>query len=174
MKEKWHGILKVIEIQHLDKDGKLLWEQRDIKNLLHTDGEEFILRLLFAGESLSSFYYLGLDNRSDVLAADTMTTVQNEGSEPATNGYSRVVLTVASSFTIQLSSGGNTEALTPISSFSASGGSWGPIANLFLTTEADDSGRLISTVSLSNAVTVGDGETLTVRMSLTLKDCPSS
>jgi len=173
MNEKWHGILKVLEIQHLDKDGKVLWQQNNIKNLLHTDGEDFILRVLFAGESLPSNYYLGLDNRSEVLAADTMTTIQNEGSEPSTNGYSRVVLTTGASFTIQLTVGGNTEALSPISSFSASGGSWGPIINLFLTTEADFSGRLISSVSLSNAVTVLDTETLTVRMALTLKDCPS-
>jgi hypothetical protein len=58
----------------------------------------------------------------------------------------------------------------PVVSFSATGGSWGPVKNLFLTTKSDNTGILIASAALSENTILNSGETLNVRLALTLKD----
>ena len=41
----WHGIMKILWIKHW-RDGEMIWEAENIKNLLHREGESFILRVL--------------------------------------------------------------------------------------------------------------------------------
>jgi hypothetical protein len=168
MKSKWHGIMKMLEIKHYSKDGDVIWEDHNILNLLHTDGEEFILQALFNGEPIPVAYYLGLDNRSDLSVEDTMDSLTTE---PAGSGYLRQPVLSSGEFTFAVTNAGYTQAQTPIVEFNASGGSWGPVANIFLSTEADSSGFLISSLTLSSPVTLNDGERVTVRMGLGMRDC---
>lgn len=172
MNTNWNGLMKVLEIKHLDVDGKVLWEADNLINMLHAEGEAFILKTMFTGEeTVPVNYYLGLDNRSSLSRSDTLSTVII--TEPSTtNGYLRSALPSSGSFTVALDSSGNVyEASGPIAAFSATGGNWGPVTNLFLTTTAGTSGSLISSVPLSSSINVTDGQTINLRISLTLRDC---
>ena len=46
MKKPWHGIMKIIEVQHV-RDSKVIWEEKNVYNMLHTQGEEFFLKCCF-------------------------------------------------------------------------------------------------------------------------------
>lgn len=173
----WRGIMKVIEIKHL-RDNQVLWHKKDIKNILHLDGEEFLLRAAFTGGQDSSVipenYYLGLDNR---VALDEEDTIDNLLGEPTGNGYERQEVSSSGDFTVA-DENGHFRATSKIVSFRAEGGSWGPVSNLFLTDSESDDGYLISSVALSDDpenpinIEVADGDTLTLRLALTLRDCP--
>lgn len=160
--------MKVLEIQHLSKTGEIIWEDKKLLNLLHTEGEEFILEAIFAGGIIPDTYYLGLDNRTAISESDTMSDILTE---PIGNGYLRQPVLSVGEFTFGLTSGGFTQAQSPIVTFIASGGSWGPVNNLWLTTEADETGQLISTVVLSSETTLLDGERVTMRIGLGMRDC---
>lgn len=168
MDNKWRGITKLYEIKHYSKDGDLLWEDRNILNLLHTEGEEFILRVLYGGLEVPVAYYLGMDNRSTLSSSDTMASL---GTEPIGNGYLRQAVLSSGEFTFAITTGGYTQAQSPIVEFNASGGTWGPVNNLFMTDQADSSGYLISSIKLSSTVTLADGERVTVRMGVGMRDC---
>ncbi len=167
----WNGLVKILEF-NLIRDGEIILQFKNLKNLLHASGENFILRACFFGGQTSSIipenYYLGLDNRENLDVADTMVSLAGE---PSGNGYSRQAISSAGSFVISTSSG-HYIATSPIVTFQATGSSWGPVNNLFLTTETDETGYLISSVELPQAVTVAAGDMITLRTVLSLRDCP--
>lgn len=167
----WNGIMKVLEIKHRDKNGKTLWEQQNIKNLLHLKGEEFLLRAAFTGGKVSNVipenYYLGLDNRSTVTESDVMSDINGE---PAFSGYERQPISSAGDFTVTFENG-HYQAISPIVAFIAVGGAWGPVQNLILSDQSGSLGTLISTATLETPVNVNDGESVTMRIAMTLKDC---
>jgi hypothetical protein len=167
----WNGIMKILEISHLNKDGKILWQDTNILNLLHKEGEEFILRAVFTGGQVSTIipenYYLGLDNRSIVDAEDSLDDLI---SEPLTGGYERQEISSSGDFAVILENN-NFIASSPIVAFRATSGTWGPISNLFITDKADNSGSLISTATLSSAITVEIGNSVTMRIGMQLRDC---
>lgn len=164
----WRGLLTIAEIKHISADGEILWQDTNLKNLLHTEGEEYCLRVLFAGESLTTDYYFGLDARSSIDVADDMTDVQPN--EPSGNGYTRQ--SVASDIFTMGTSGGVNIATSPVLTFSASGGSWGPVSNFFMTNESGYSGYLVSSVELASAITLTDGQSVAMKMKFALQDCP--
>lgn len=164
----WHGLMTVLEIEHRDKHGNLLWSAKNLRNVFHTTGEQFMLETCFAGIALPDFYYLGLDNRTGLAAADEMTDLVDE---PTVNGYLRQTVDT-DGFTVAVQNGVN-KATSPIVTFLASGGSWGPVRNLFLTNEADDSGLLIASVPLSSEATLDSGDNISMRIGLSLQDCTS-
>lgn len=167
----WHGIMKVLEFNHLDKDGNILYQQRNILNTLHTTGEEFILSVLFQGLAIPEFYYLGLDNRSSLAVGDTMATVSV--TEPSTNAYERQSVD-STDWTLVVNSNSNKQTNSSIVTYRAVGGSWGPIKNIFLTDEPNNSGYLIASAQLSEQVTVSSGEIISMRFGFALRDYPLS
>ncbi len=167
-KRKWNGLLKIISVQHISENNEILWESKNLYNTFHRDGEQFALEALFAGTAIPTNYYLGLDNRT------SLTTVQNMGDivgEPSANGYTRQSLPSTGSFTVALVSS-NYQAESPIISFTANGGSFGPIKNLFLTDKSDNTGFLISSAAMPSSTTVNNGQTVNMRIALTLRLCP--
>jgi hypothetical protein len=96
--------------------------------------------------------------------------MENIVSEPSANGYERIALSSSGVFNVSLQ-GAHYRADGPIVSFAATSGSWGPIRNLFLTTQSDNNGVLIASVPLSQTITVNMGEAVNMRMGLSLKDC---
>jgi hypothetical protein len=167
----WHGIMKILEIQHQDRYGKILWKQEGVKNLLHLRGEEFLLRAAFTGGRVSNVipenYYLGLDNRATVAEDDEMADINGE---PSFAGYERQSIASAGDFTVSLQ-GSHYQAISPIVAFGASGGTWGPVKNLILSDQSGSLGTLISTAVLDTAITINDGESVTMRLAMSLKDC---
>lgn len=172
MNTEWYGLMKVLNIEHLDVDGTLLWKQSNVRNLLHAQGEKFILDAMFSGDAtIPTNYYLGMDNRSSLARGDTLATVS--ASEPTGSfGYVRSTVPSSGSFVVTEVDEIVYEAKSPILSFSATGGNWGPVSNLFLTNVLNFSGVLISSVLLSSPITVTDGQTINIRISLGLRDCP--
>jgi hypothetical protein len=156
------------------RDGKVLFENKNIKNLLHLEGEEFIMNALFAAGSsttiIPDLYYIGLDNRETVSVEDTL---ENLFVEPTSGGYERQPIASSGDFQISLENG-HWYATTPLLAFTATvgGGGWGPIQNLFLTTAAADEGFLISSAKIGNVITISPGDMTTFQLSLSLWDFP--
>lgn len=166
----WHGLITIEEICHCGQDGKELWRAKNLKNTLHLVGEQFILSALFLGTTIPEAYLFGLDNRISVLASNTMANIVGE---PTTNGYSRQTVNSVGQFLLGQNEAGVTIIRSPIVVFAATTGAWGPVSNLFMTDKADNSGTLIASVPLTSTLTVGEGESIYLRMGLSLKDCPT-
>ena len=167
----WHGILTIIEIQHKDFYGNILWEQKNINNILHQDGEEFLLRAAFIGGQNSTIipanYYLGLDNRATISVTDTIDDIIGE---PSSGGYERQAVSSSDDFSMSFEND-HFVALSPIVVFRSTSGNWGPCANLFLTTASDDTGYLISTAALDDTISLTIGDNVTMRIGMRLKPC---
>lgn len=166
----WPHIMSVMEIKHCRGD-EVLWEDYNLPNIFNEEGEIFCLSALFdtdAGYSIPSFYFIGLDNRTAIDFSDTMASITGEPS----SDYSYYRQAVSSSQGMAVTAyGSHYKAVSGIITFSAIGGSWGPVSNVFFTNASDNSGILIASVPLSSARTVNSGETLTVRIGLSFKDC---
>jgi hypothetical protein len=160
-------LLKIEEIKHIDTDGSLLWQQNDIDNIFHLNGESFMLNVVFntsGGISVPSSYYLGLDARASPQFADTLS---NLSGEPTQNGYSRQAVSSLNGFSVEVVES-NYRAISNVVTYSATGGAWGPVTNLFLATSSSSSGYLISTATLEAPVTLQSGQSVTVRISVGL------
>ncbi len=164
---KWRGILKILEIQ-LIENNKIIFEKRNLKNLMHLQGEEYFLNVLFSGSSIPTYYYFGLDNRENL---DVLDTLDDLYQEPSRYGYSRQSVDSSSGWTFS-TSGSIYRAVSPIITFTASGGSIGPIQNVFLTTqdsgESTVDGYLISSIYLESSITILDGNSISLRASVGL------
>jgi hypothetical protein len=168
----WNGLMRVLEIYHADSKGNILWEQSNIGNMLHNSGEQFLLNALFSGGPtntfIPNFYFLGLDNRVAISAGDIMAGLVGE---PTTNGYTRQPVSSTTGFQIATGPNDNYRATSPIVTFRATGGSWGPVQNIFLTDKQDLTGYLIASANLGSPFTMADGDTVSLRLGLTLRDC---
>lgn len=156
--------MKILQIEHI-RDNVVIWQQHNLRNILHLLGEQFILSVLFNGMTIPTQWYLGLDNRTTPAASDTITSLVGE---PATNGYARQTVPV-DSFVVSLSDTAYV-ATSPIISFSATGAAWGPVSNLFLTTATGSTGVLVSTAALGQSITVNAGDSVRMRMAFQLSD----
>lgn len=170
-KKNWPGIMKIREIRHTNSKGDVLWEAKNIYNVLHWEGEEFLLQAAFAGGQDSTIipelYYLGLDNRLSPGVEDQMSDLVGE---PSGNGYERAEVSSSGDFAINFEDD-HYIATSPIVAFRATGGSWGPSSNLFLTAEVSSSYKLISTAILPTAITLNDGDEITMRIGMQIREC---
>lgn len=168
--KKWHGLMKILKFQHANENGKILYEEENIKNLIHLAGEELILKILFAGESVPPNYYIGLDSRTSLDA--TLGIGSIFGYEPNSNSYERQKVQ-SDNFSVIVGSSNHRQANSPTVIFKAIGGSWGPVQNIFLTTNLGygTNSILISSAALSRNITVSDGEIITMRMAMALSNC---
>lgn len=167
MRKDWHGLMKIIEVQHI-RNGKVIWEAKELYNLLHAGGELFFLTCCF--ENDGSFppenYYFGLDNRTTLDVVDLMTDLVDE---PVGNGYLRQSVSSNGGFTIDVFNNVY-RASSQILTFSATTGGWGPVTTLFLTSRSDNDGVLLASAPLSNEISLEAGDSFNMRMSLSLKD----
>lgn len=161
-------LLTIENIKLIDKNNNIKYEQSNVKNTLHQLGQFYILRGLFKNKNtLVDFYYAGLDNRVSLSASDTMSSLLNE---PSTNGYTRQKINSWNDAVI-------TNSVYVIKSsnitFNASNGvnsRWGPVRNIFLATSQDTSGFLISSVKLSQELTVASGDSIVLVANLSLSN----
>lgn len=168
----WHGIMKILEVTHRDPDGRIIFYENNIRNLLHNEGEEFLLRAAFTGGRVSSVipenYYLGLDNRASISILDTMDSLIGE---PQSGGYERQAISSAGDFAINFEND-HYVATSPIVAFRSTSAEWGPVRNLFLTDRGNNTGSLISTAILSSPLILSIGDDVTMRIGMQLRDCP--
>lgn len=163
--------MRIIEITHIDVDGSILSVKKNLLNMLHKDGEEFLLRAAFLGGRDSTvipqYYYLGLDNRQTITTSQTMDSLIGE---PFGNGYERQQIASSGDFSLNLEQD-HFIATSPVVAFRATTGSWGPVTNLWITDALDDTGYLISTISLESPVTLESGQSISMRIGMQLLQC---
>jgi hypothetical protein len=165
------NLMTIKSFKLFDNNNFIKYEQYDIKNILHFEGEEYILKYVFMGTDLviPDKYYVGLDFRSSLSRNDTLSSIYLE---PSSNNYRRQAIDNWS-FS---SSAGNWVAKSPpivFSAVSTSGAGWGPVRNIFLSTieERCDSGNckyLISSSRLDQNVTLSSGDKIVLEMSLAI------
>lgn len=160
-------LMKLLEISHFSENGDVLFNKKNINNILHLQGEEFILSTLFAGLERPAEYYLGLDSRTTLLTTNSLSSLS--GLEPNGNGYSRQNIE-SDAFTIFTDETGNYQANSPVVLFRATSSFWGPVRNMFIATQGGYSGYLISSVSLGSELTVRSGEIISIRIGLGLRN----
>lgn len=149
-------------VRHLDAQGRLLWADCG-HNMLHDEGEHFFCDVIFnETQSVPAAYYLGLDNRASLAEADTLASLSGE---PSGNGYARQpVNSDDTDFTVSQESG-DFQAKTKTVTFTASGGSIGPVTKMFLCTVVSGTeGVLIASRALSQERTLADTESLECSM----------
>jgi hypothetical protein len=170
----WEGItgrkyrrlrVHIGNIEHRDKDGKLLWQDRDGANALVDQGEEYFLKVGLGGATMAATTYLGLSQSNEATLGETITLAGIN--EVAGTGYARGSITSnLTDWTASLNSG-DWQMLSKQITFTATGGTWSAALSLFLATSADGSGKVLSTKDLSMSRTLASGDTL--KCTLTLK-----
>jgi hypothetical protein len=165
----------------LDKNNKVRYQRKDIKNTFHQQGEEYILNALFKGSEnlVSNGYYIGLDARPTLNRTDTLSNIIGEPLVQG-NNYQRQNV---SFLNWQITNPNNstttaspTGTLVPYYAksgpviFSALNSGWNSVTNIFLTTTIGAGGKLISSATLGTTVSVAIGESVVMEMSISLYD----
>jgi len=159
-------LLKLLSLELFNRDGKLIYQEKNKPNLTHDLGEKFILDAAFTDASvIPENFYFGLDNRDSIAEDDVMADLIDE---PSGNGYARQAVSSEGDFTVALNGSDVYQATSPIVTFSASGGDIGPVNHLFLATTNTGSGILISSVSFTSPLIINDGGSVNMRFGLTL------
>ena len=165
--KNWHGILKIDEFTVFDNE-KIIYQEKNIYNILHQQGELLILNSVFTGNTAPSSFYIGLDNRTTLGFTDTLSNLTGE---PLGNGYARQQI-LPIQLNISLTSGNNYQVSGPVVNFSATTGILGPVQNLFLTTvSTGNGGILISSARLSESLTLSPPNVASLKFSFALSNC---
>lgn len=170
----WEGItgrkyrrLKVHigNIQHCNREGKVLWEDRDGANALVNEGEEYFLKVGLGAAVMAAATYLGLSKSNEATLGEAVTLATI--AEVSGTSYARCSVTSdLTDWTASLNSG-DWQLLSKQVTFTA-GGTWDAALSLFLATSSDGSGKVLSTKDLSVSRTLLDGDTLKCTMTLKL------
>ena len=168
MKKNWRGILKIEEIK-LFENNKLIYENYNLYNILHQQGEYQMISILFAGGTLPQYYYVGLDSRTSLSESQKLSSI--DGLEPTSNGYQRQQISSSTGFT--MSNTTPAKATSNMINFTASAaGSWGPLKNMFLCDKLNGyTGNLISSVPLGSDLYVNASTVVSMKFSMTLSSC---
>lgn len=155
---------QVWKFVHRDANGNILW-QKEVINALADEGERDILGVYYRGETAPTQFYIRLYNDTPV-ETDTLADLVGE---PAGNGYAPQLVERSSvGFpTVQQDASGDWQVVSKTVTFSASGGSIGPVTYAVLATSSDNTGKLIAFVALSQSRTLADGESLDVTLTIT-------
>ena len=149
-------------IKHI-RNGEVIWEDTK-KNFLANQGAEAILEYFYRSNSsyAPSQFYVRLCNYTPVVT-DTLSTIQNEATG---NGYAAQALAASTvGFpTKDTAPDGNIRLTSALVSFTASGGSIGPVTTAYLATSSDNSGKLIAFLPLALTRTIISGDTMTMNI----------
>lgn len=155
-------------VTHRDRNGRVLWEGLAMPNLLHDEGEQYILQTSFSEEqTVPVNFFIGLDARVALAEADNLAALSGE---PSTNGYAREAVPSTNVGFVVTQDAGDYQAKSQTVTFNATGGAWGPVDNMFLATSSDATGKLIASVALSAQRTLQDGDSLDVDITIKLAE----
>lgn len=163
----WHG---VFYFRHMDAQGNVLAEWKSENNLADEGEYAFLDVVLRSGTAPTQYYVRLSDSTSTCSITDTDTLTTASAGEPSTNGYAAQLIERSSTGwpTLALDAG-DYQATSSTETFTASGGSWGPVNCAFLATTSDNSGKLIAYAGLSQARTLASGETLQITYKVKLQ-----
>lgn len=158
----WYGVW---EFTHYDKEGNIIW-QEVVENALADEGEQSMLDVYLRAVSQGNFY-LGLANSSPV---DTTTMATLTG-EPSGSGYARPAVERSNvGWPVLVIDAGDWQATSKLVTFTATGGTIGPVNVMFLTDILSGTmGKFFAWAALSQARTLLDGESLGCKMKIKLK-----
>jgi hypothetical protein len=164
----WRNIFECRwDFQHI-RNGKIIFEFKDRKNILVDEGEKAMVDVFFRKRESVYFaadlFYIGL-YKGTIVEGSTLATLPNE--PDLLYGYSR--LSVARSTigfpTLEQDDDGNWRVISQEVTFTASGGDIGPINGAFLATSSDDTGALVGAVAagVERTIVAGDQSKLALK-----------
>lgn len=151
-------------VQHI-RDGKVIWEQKNVKNAIANQGAESVLEYVYRSNISykPNAFYMGLCNYSPVVT-DTLLTIQNEP-QIGVNGYTRqlVELSAVGFPTKDIAPDGNVRLTSKTVVFTNTHltNSIGPLTNAFIATTADNTGVLWAYLPLAMTRTIRAGDSMT-------------
>jgi len=159
----WYGVW---EVYHWDKFGNVIW-QETIENALADEGEALALATFLQSAALTEFY-LGL---SDDTPDDTYALADLVGEPPGTYGYARQLIERSNVGWPSIAlDAGDFMATSKLVTFTAVGGTIGPVTIMFLTDVATGTaGNFIAWAALSAARTLEADESLGCKMKIKYK-----
>lgn len=139
-----------------DSSGAMKW-QETIHNALADEGEQWFLDTFLRGASGPTKFHLRLYNDTPT-ETDTLSALTGE---PSTGGYAAKEVERSNTGwpTLSLDSG-DYQAASKTVTWTASGGTIGPVTYIVLATSTDSSGKLISYAALSTSRTLQSGDSL--------------
>lgn len=170
MSKPWSGLVKLLELKVTDLDGNVVFEKKDINNVLHYQGQELILSCMFGNSTPPSEYYVGLDSRTSITVNQNMTSLQGE---PTTGGYVRQPLARGTNFVVTTvgTSTTSVKATSTTVTFTATGSSYTATDMFLCTSSSGSTGYLISTVAFGTTVTVSPSNQVSMKFAMQLGDC---
>lgn len=154
-----------IHVQELSPDGKIVndfWTRNSLAN----EGEYYMLDATYRQATQATNFYVRLYYNTTPTVTSTLTSLSSY--EVSGNGYSAQTLQANSTGFPTLALNGSHERVVSAEvTFTASGGSMGPISYLALATSTDTSGKLILYTPLPVIVTVASGNTLKITIYIT-------
>jgi hypothetical protein len=173
MTTKWHGILNIKELHHFSKKGDVIQSLYNKKNIINIDGEDYVLKLMLNAGSIAPLvnYYFGLDARTSISTAQTLTDIT--GLEPnSSTGYARAVAASSSFSNPPIYENGIWQCIAPPLNFTATSNWNYATNNLFMCSSPtnDYNGILISSINLGAYFNLLAGETISLDFSMSLCD----
>ncbi|MBC7964232.1 MAG: hypothetical protein H7Y05_14970 [Steroidobacteraceae bacterium] len=146
------------ELTARDASGQLLWSE-SARNALADEGEQALLDIYLRGATPPAGFYVRLYNDTP---AETDTLALLTG-EPSGSGYAPIAVerSAVGWPTLALDTGDYMATSKEIT-FTAAGGSIGPVTYAVLATSSDNTGKLISYAALSQSRTLAVGESLKI------------
>lgn len=156
--------MTVNEFTVFDINKKIKFYQENIKNIIHQDGQKYMLNALFKNGEIPNYYYAGLDNRSLLNFTDKMSSIVGEPLMTTGNNYKRAKIDSWEEPSLL-------NNLYVIKSgylkFYANSVAWGPVSNIYLATSSLG-GTLISSAKLSAPLSLSVGDYITMIINLSL------
>jgi len=176
-KSKWHGIMILDFLEVLDKDSNIVYRDENRPNILHTEGEQYILQLMFNGITPPDNYYFGLNNNTNLTQNDTMASIVGEPIANQQTGYGRAAVISSGGpqgFSVPINYQGNMRSQSPLLVYNCNSVPWGPVQNIFMTTKGDNvygGALLISSAKLSLPLSMVPSQTVRMKFSMQLSNC---
>jgi len=164
----WRNIFECRwNFQHI-RNGEVIFEFKDRKNILCDEGEKAMVDTFFRKNASlyfsDDYFYIGL-YKGTVVETSTLSTIPKEPA--ASYGYSRLAVERSSvGFpTIEQDEDGNWRVVSKEITYTASGGDIGPINGAFLCTSSNDTGALIGAVAagIDRTIKAGDQSKLSLK-----------
>lgn len=160
--KKERGFQQIWTLVCRDKNGKVKWTESG-PNDLADEGEADMLDVYYRNATAPTTFYLRLFNDTPV-ETDTLADLTGE---PSGNGYSPQEIERSNvGFPTLALDAGDWQLTSKTVTFTASGGSWGPVTYAVLATTSDNTGKLVAYKQLSQARTLQDGESLEVTITI--------
>ena len=159
-------LFSVWDVWCVDKNGRELWREH-VTNLLHDEGEEFIVKTMFPEtKSVPTTYYMLIDDRVTIAEADTLPPT----GEPSVGGYARQPINSDATDFTAVQDSGDWQVTTKTVSWTPSGADLPSVRNLGFAETLNDTGAFISSVALSAPRVVKDGDTLNASMIIKMSE----